>query len=104
MVSIFLDVFVHKHNSRGHQGAYLDESTQGELERCGFNISYSSSVKYYWKSASLDDMRTYFQLLFGIDKASHEEILDGINKYLGYALVNKEFCLNWELSFYRAIK
>ncbi len=104
MVSMFLDMFVHEHNSMGHQGAYLDENTQGELERCGFNISYSSSIKYYWKFASLDDMATYFQLLFGIDKASHEEILDGINRYLGYALVNKEFCLNWELSFYRAIK
>ncbi len=104
MVSMFLDVFVHEHNSMGHRGAYLNENTQGELEKCGFEVSYSSSIKYYWRFDSLDDMVTYIQLLFGIDKASHDRILDGITQYLGYALINKEYCLNWELTFYKAIK
>lgn len=104
MVSMFLDVFVHEHNSMGHRGAYLDENTKGDLEQRGFDVSYSSSIKYYWRFASLDDMVTYCQLLFGIDNASHEQILGGITKYLGYTLINKEFCLNWELTFYRAIK
>jgi SAM-dependent methyltransferase len=104
MVSMFLDVFVNEHNSMGHRGAYLDENTKCELEKCGFDVNYSSAIKYYWRFASIDDMVAYFQLLFGIDKASHEEILYGIAKYLGYSRVNKEYCLNWELTFYRAIK
>ena len=104
MVSMFLDVFVNQHNSMGHQGAYLDENTKGDLEKCGFDVSYLSSIKYYWRFDPLDDMVTYFQILFGIDKASYEEVLHGITKYLGYSLINKEYCLNWELTFYRAIK
>jgi ubiquinone/menaquinone biosynthesis C-methylase UbiE len=104
MVSMFLDVFVNEHNSMGHQGAYLDETTKGDLEKCGFGVSYLSSIKYHWRFDSLDDMVTYFQLLFGIDKASYEELLYGITKYLGYSLINKEYCLNWELTFYRGVK
>lgn len=104
MVSMFLDVFVNEHNSMGHQGAYLDETTKGDLEKCGFGVSYLSSIKYHWRFDSLDDMVTYVQLLFGIDKASYEEVLYGITKYLGYSLINKKYCLNWELTFYRAVK
>ena len=104
MVSMFLDVFVNEHNSMGHRGAYLNENTQSELERCGFDVNYSSAIKYYWRFDSLDDTVTYFQLLFGIDKASHDRILDGITQYLGYALINKDYCLNWELTFCKAIK
>ncbi|HEY7534609.1 MAG TPA: class I SAM-dependent methyltransferase [Thermodesulfobacteriota bacterium] len=104
MVSMFLDVFVNENNSMGHRGTYLDENTKYELEKCGFNVSHSSSTKYYWRFKSLYDMVNYFQLLFGIDKASYEEILYGITQYLGYSQIKKEYCLNWELTFYRAVK
>jgi SAM-dependent methyltransferase len=104
MVSTFLDVFVNEHNSMGHRGAYLNENTQGEIENCGFDVVYSSSLKYHWRFSSLDDMLTYFQLLFGIDKGTHDQILHGITRYLGYIIIKKEYCVNWELSFYKAIK
>lgn len=104
MVSMFLDVFVNAHNSMGHRGLYLNQNTQGELESCGFDVVYSSAIKYHWRFSSLDDMLTYFQLLFGIDKATHDQILDSITCYLGYSIIKKEYCLNWELFFYKAIK
>lgn len=104
MVSEFLDVFVNDHSLMGHKGAYLNENTQAEIENCGFDVAYSSNIKYHWRFSSLDDMLTYFELLFGIDKATQDQILDGITRYLGYIIINKEYYLNWELAFYKAIK
>jgi SAM-dependent methyltransferase len=104
IVSMFLDEFVDEHNSMGHRGAYLDENTRSELQECGFEVDYSSSIRYFWRFPSPDDMLTYFQLLFGIDKATSDEILDGITRYLGYRIGKGECSVNWELTFYQAIK
>lgn len=104
MVSMFLDRFVHEHNSTGHRGTYLNENTQSELEKCGFDVDNCEAIKYYWRFFSIDDMLTYFRLLFGIDKATNDQIRGGITQYLGYSIDNGECRVNWELTFYKAIK
>ena len=88
----------------GNRTLALTISVKRRLRKVWFDVSCLSSIKYYWRFDSLDDMVTYFQLLFGIDNASDEAILKGITNYLRYTLINNEYCLNWELIFYRAVK
>lgn len=103
-VSTFLDRFVNDHSSTGHKGMYIDETIQGELKQCGFNMTYSSLIKYFWRFDSLDDMADFCKLLFGLESADHEQILKGIQDYLGHVVIGGKYCVNWELFFCKAIK
>lgn len=83
---------------------YIDETIQGKLERCGFTMTYSSLTKYFWRFDSLDDMADFCNLLFGLESADYEQILQGIHDYLGYVVIGGKYYVNWELFFCKAIK
>jgi SAM-dependent methyltransferase len=100
----FLNVFVDRYNSMGHKGKFLDEQTKNELEAVGFKVAYHSPISFYWKFDSLQNMIEYCRLLFGIDKANDPQILEGIKQFLGYQILANQYCLNWELYFFKAIK
>jgi hypothetical protein len=49
-------------------------------------------------------MGRFCHLLFGIDKANPDQVVEGIQKHLGYAVENNECRMNWELFFIHAKK
>jgi len=55
-VANFLDQFIGLHNSTGHQGEYVDESTLGQMQACGFAIERAERVSYRWWFAERGSM------------------------------------------------
>lgn len=103
-VAKFLNIFVDEYNSMGHKGNFFTEQTKKELESINFQVVHNASISYYWCFDSVASMVDYCQLLFGIDKANYNQILGGIEKYLGYYLEDDKCHMNWELYFIKSIK
>lgn len=103
MVAKFLNIFVDRHSEMGHQGEFLDQSDLRSLTQVGFEIIVSEPVRYTWQFDTASDMVQFCQLLFGIDQASPEQILGGIEQYLGYQTTPDTCVMNWELFFVKAI-
>ncbi len=103
-VADFLNGFVHEYSSMGHQGYFLSKKTRIDLEDSGFQVTYESPVQYFWKFTGMEDMIRCCKLMFGIDQANNEQILEGISKYLGYQKIDASYCMNWSLLFIRTQK
>jgi cyclopropane fatty-acyl-phospholipid synthase-like methyltransferase len=103
-VAQFLNEFVNQYNSMGHQGIFLNNQDLISLKNVGFNLVFSENINYYWSFKNISDMVEFCKLLFGIDQANEQTILEGIKQYLGYNIVNNQCKMNWQLYFIKAIK
>lgn len=103
-VADFLNIFVDRYSTTGHQGDFLTITDQQYLEKAGFQVTFSDVMQYHWSFDSIEDMTSYCRQLFGMDKAKDEEVLQGIETYLGYQLIENKCYMNWELLFLKAIK
>ncbi|MGH1485283.1 MAG: class I SAM-dependent methyltransferase [Cellvibrionaceae bacterium] len=100
----FLDKFVNSYNSIGHKGDYFNCNTTAQIKNCGFSIAEDFSKEYYWVFNNKKQMANYCQLLFGLDQASEDEVIDGIAEFLGFTEDNNKVNMRWELRFIKAIK
>ena len=98
-VAKFLNIFVNRHNSMGHQGEFLNSHTARELEAANFQVIYNSPISYFWQFNSPQAMTKYCQLLFAMDRADELKIIEGIKTYLGYQIKEEKCYMNWELHF-----
>lgn len=103
-VAKFLNIFVDQNSSMGHQGDFLNDSTKYELEASNFTILYDSTIEFYWKFNTQKNMVDFCKLLFGIDQATDLQILEGIEQYLGYKIIEEKYYMNWELYFLKLLK
>ncbi|HEY9648986.1 MAG TPA: methyltransferase domain-containing protein [Chroococcidiopsis sp.] len=103
-VADFLNIFVDRHNSMGHNGDFLTSATQQELEAAGFQVVGAAPICYHWHFESVDAMTRFCTLLFGLDQADPAQVLDGITTYLGYTESPQGCLMNWELYFFKAVK
>ncbi len=102
--SEFLDNFVNGHNTMGHQGNYIHAKTLEVIAQSGFKIMESSLIPFHWKFDSPQAMGQFCRQLFGIDKATPAQVVEGIRKHVGYAVENHICRMNWELLFINARK
>jgi SAM-dependent methyltransferase len=100
----FLNIFVHENNSMGHTGNFIDCDTKEELELAGFRVDYAKPVNFFWRFSSLEEMSDYYKLLFGIDLANRDQVFEGIKNYIGFEKENGNYCANWELFYFKAVK
>ncbi len=100
----FLNVFVHEHNSMGHEGDFFMAKAGDELKQTGFEIVSHYPKRYHWVFQNVNDMVRYCRLMFGLDRASDEQTLEGIRKYLGFEERGGQVFMNWELMFLKAQK
>jgi SAM-dependent methyltransferase len=103
-VADFLNIFVHHHSSLGHQGIFLTPKTAEDLTAIGFQVDQSIIKAFPWTFLDVKAMVHFCQLLFGIDRATEADILEHIEKYLGYSMTDHQCSLNWELFFWTAVK
>lgn len=97
-VARFLDTVVHRYTSTGDRGLYLSDDTALLIQQAGFQISSHEPVEYCWKFTSIQAMTDYCKLLFGMEKASPEQVLEGIRELLHYDQhSNGEVNLHWSL-------
>ena len=103
-VAKFLNEFVDQYNPQGHQGKFLSNNTTKELETVGFKVVKKISIKLFWKFENQESMVNFCKLLFGLELARREQILAGLEDYLGYIVRENTYYLHWKLLFYKCQK
>jgi len=103
-VARFLNVFVNEHNSMGHSGTFLDETTPHELRRLGFELLHEKIHDYDWQFETPEDMAGYCKSLFGIDKTNAPAVIEGIDNYLGCRTHDGQCLMSWSLYFLKGRK
>jgi ubiquinone/menaquinone biosynthesis C-methylase UbiE len=95
----WLNGFVHEHNSQGHEGRFFETGAMTQmLQTAGFKNIVERPVSYTWDFKSLDEMATFCRMLFGLDRATPDQILKGVSKILGYSEdKDGQVHMNWEL-------
>jgi len=97
-ISFFLDEFVGQYTSTGeHKGLYYNWNSISFPKN--LSVLNISDIKCPWIFNSITDMINYCRLLFDLRNISDKEILEGLEKYVGYEKVNNNISLNWHLTY-----
>jgi SAM-dependent methyltransferase len=94
----FLNGFVHRHNSLGHVGTFLNDAFIARLPKAGFRISRNVDVHYHWQFDAREDIGTCLQLMMGIDQSTPDLITEAVATGLGIdALPDGGVGMRWML-------
>ena len=94
----FLDDYVGKYNSTGHQGIFLDDATTRELQEAKWIVQESEQVKFHWKFADLEEMERFCNQLFDIQRVEKGQTIQAIKKWLSVTrLADGSLGMNWSL-------
>ncbi|OOZ14200.1 hypothetical protein BOW35_09165 [Solemya velum gill symbiont] len=97
-VAIFLDDYVGKFNSTGHEGNYLDEATLTELKETGWTIESTENSHFHWKFSTLLEIPEFCNMLFDISKPDTHSSVDEIESFLPIdKLQDGKYGLRWQL-------
>ncbi len=100
-VARFLDEFVGRYNSTGHEGIYLDERTVADVASAGLVLERVEQLRYAWWFANRDDMAAFCRQLFDMREATLPMVLEAIESRLGIVTregdAGPEFGMSWEL-------
>lgn len=78
----FLDDVVDRYSHTGHTGDFFNGQTAESLAQAGFGHIVARTLYYTWSFPDMAGLLNYFYLLFGLEKASLQDIEAGINQYL----------------------
>jgi len=99
----FLNLYVNKYNSLGHDGDFLDINiTTNELLNSGFSQVNSRLKNYSWVFSSELHAIIFFRHLFGLNLATDKQIIDGIEKHLHISHNENTFNVQWQLLQFKA--
>lgn len=93
----FLNGFVDSYNSTGHAGRFVDDRFRADLKAAGFHVETDELCRYTWDFSGEAEMIEFLRLMFWLDKASPEIILEGVKDILGVDGVEGSCKMNWEL-------
>jgi hypothetical protein len=97
-ISLFLDEFVGEYTSTGeHKGLYYNWDNIKFPTR--LSVLSISDVECPWIFQSKDHMVNFCRLLFDLQNISDQQILDGLEKYVGYEETNNKVFLKWHLTY-----
>lgn len=103
-VALFLDEYVGKYNSTGHDGIFLGDDTFNQLEISGWLCESSSIEKFYWIFNNRTDMARFCHGLFDISKTDYEHTIHEIEKRLGVVdFPDGRVGMNWSLMTISAV-
>jgi hypothetical protein len=100
---IWLNEFVNTYNSSGHHGLFWSEADRNLLEQNGFMVDIQLKT-YPWIFDTKDAMIDFCKHLFGLDKATDQEIDNGIETYLQPIYINDTYMIEWHLLYFIATK
>ena len=97
-VAQFLNGFVDRFNSGGHQGTFAGDHYTPMLQAQGLQVTHDASAHYHWPFASPDAMGDCLQRMFGIDLASPSQIAQAVENELGTErLADGRVGMRWSL-------
>ena len=100
----FLNDFVDRFNSMGHDGQFLNADFYQNFEECGFRLREVRRPTLHWNFGDREDMVEFCTQLFGLDLANPADVHAGIDEYLGWDYSADGVALNWQLSYVIAEK
>lgn len=100
---IWLNQFVNTYNSSGHNGLFWSEADRNLLEQNGFAVDIQLKT-YPWVFDTKHAMVDFCTHLFGLDKATYEEVYNGIETYLQPVYHNDKYFIEWHLLYFIATK
>ena len=97
-VARFLDDFVGRHNSTGHQGAFLGRNTVDTLRALGWLVDHHAIVNFDWVFPDRQAMAAFCHELFDLQNVSLEQTEAAIESRLGVStLANGDVGMRWSL-------
>lgn len=97
-VARFLDGFVGRHNSTGHEGSYLNAETSQLLHEAGWRVKRDETLRIPWHFHDEAELAEFCTLLFDIRRAAPAEIIQAVSERLGIQRVAPEgVALCWSL-------
>jgi ubiquinone/menaquinone biosynthesis C-methylase UbiE len=95
-VDFFLNEFVNKYNSLGHNGIFFTENSFNDLP-LQEKIIRTQYNQYPFLFKDKSDMLSFFSYFFGLDKANENIIYDGIRDILGVKSTENGLEVDWGL-------
>jgi len=100
----FLNGFVHRHNSQGHEGVFFDAGFIPRLQAADFGEVAMHLRHYPWRFDDEAAMRFYCRNLFGIDRADDDTLSAGLAEHLAYRIGPEGAVeLPWQLVFFQGV-
>ena len=96
-VDFFLNEFVNKYNSLGHNGAFFTENSFNEFPLLQEKIIRTQYNQYPFVFKDKSEMLCFFSFFFGLDKADENIIYDGIRDILGIKSTENGIEVDWGL-------
>ena len=103
-VAEFLNGFVDRWNSGGHQGDFLGEEDGHCLIGAGFREIAWSDTSYNWSAQNEEDMYAFMIKLFGLDKEPKIAEMQEAWRRLGWHPGSGRCLVPWELRVLSAVK
>jgi SAM-dependent methyltransferase len=104
-VANFLNGFVDRHNSMGHQGVFWNAGCRSLLETAGWRVVHDAAARYHWRFDDRAAMAHCLTLMFGIDLATPDQIVDAVAAQLGVdVLPNGQLGVRWSLQHVLAVR
>ena len=104
LAAIFLDDFVGRHNSTGHEGWYINDKTLRSLHDSQWEVTRVEDVAFQWVFDSRDAMAEFCHQLFDLKTATVTQTLLEIESYLGVVqLADGAIGMNWSLTTITAV-
>ena len=98
----WLNEYVNKYNSNGHEGMFFTIEEKKLLEEVRFEVEIIHK-NYPWVFDSIESMCDYCINLFGLNLVNHDTILEDIQKYLNYIINEDGSCqFEWSLIFFKS--
>ena len=94
----FLNIFVDKYNSMGHRGQFVDKALINMIQN-DFLVSSCDSHKFRWEFDDEQAMISFCRGLFGLDKATDSDIMQGVREYLAPKYTTKQVSIEWGLVY-----
>lgn len=95
--ALFLNGFVNDHCPLGHQGRFLDGETARALEAAGFAIADDRQIEVPWMFREFDEAGEFCRHLFGVTGLSSAEVVEALDREIGFDVSSGEPQLRWTL-------
>ncbi len=101
----FLNEFVHEYSPGGHEGKFFQAGEWSEgLVAAGFGEVREELVEVPWVFADVEEMKGFCKTLFALELATPEQVLGGIERYLGWKQAGDGVSMNWCLRYAVGVK
>ena len=67
-------------------------------------MTFDRVIDYHWVFDDPEDMVVFCSLLFSLDRAGTEDVLQAIREHQGYRVEDGRCLMNWALRFITGVK